>query len=77
VGPILLITGRPGVGKTTLIRALARVLGEQAGGFYTEEIRGPQGRLGFRLVTLDGRAGPVAALRRAALLRAEPWGRRS
>ncbi|SNB65416.1 NTPase [Thermoflexus hugenholtzii] len=60
MGSILLITGRPGVGKTTLIQALARALGEQAGGFYTEEIRGPQGRLGFRLVTLDGRVAVFA-----------------
>lgn len=36
---ILLITGRPGVGKTTLIRRLAETLGDRAGGFYTEEIR--------------------------------------
>jgi len=60
MGAILLITGRPGVGKTTLIRRVAEALGDRAGGFYTEEIRGPQGRLGFRLVTLDGRSAPFA-----------------
>ncbi|WP_376788743.1 NTPase [Thermoflexus sp.] len=60
MGSVLLITGRPGVGKTTLIRQVAEALGDRAGGFYTEEIRGPQGRLGFRLVTLDGRAAPFA-----------------
>jgi len=48
----LLITGRPGVGKTTVIKQVAKTLGERAGGFYTEEIRGPGGRKGFRLVTL-------------------------
>ena len=48
----LLITGRPGVGKTTVIHKLAASLGQRAGGFYTEEIRGPGGRKGFRLVTL-------------------------
>ncbi|MDR5695885.1 MAG: NTPase [Armatimonadota bacterium] len=57
---ILLISGRPGVGKTTLIRRLAEALGEQAGGFYTEEIRGPEGRLGFRLITLEGKEATFA-----------------
>ncbi len=60
MGPILLITGRPGVGKTTLIRRIAEGLGKRAGGFYTEEIRGPHGRFGFRLVTLDGQAAVFA-----------------
>lgn len=52
-----LITGLPGVGKTTLIRDLARRLTDfQPAGFYTEEIRNDQGiREGFRLVTLSGR----------------------
>jgi nucleoside-triphosphatase len=48
----LLITGRPGVGKTTVILKIAALLGQRAGGFYTHEIRGPGGRKGFRLVTL-------------------------
>ncbi len=60
MGPVLLLTGRPGVGKTTWIRQVAEALGPRAGGFYTEEIRGPQGRLGFRLVTLDGQAETFA-----------------
>lgn len=60
MGPILLLTGRPGVGKTTLLRRVAEALGDRAGGFYTEEIRGPRGRSGFRLVTLDGRSAVFA-----------------
>ena len=48
----MLITGRPGVGKTTAIKQVAAALGQRAGGFYTEEICGPGGRKGFRLVTL-------------------------
>jgi nucleoside-triphosphatase len=54
MGRALLLTGRPGVGKTTVIQAVAEALGDRAGGFYTEEIRGTGRRTGFRLVTLDG-----------------------
>lgn len=52
----ILITGRPRVGKTTLIRHCAKMLGAGAGGFYTEEIKGEgvKGRRGFKLTTLDG-----------------------
>ncbi|HSB43868.1 MAG TPA: nucleoside-triphosphatase [Nitrospira sp.] len=54
--PHILITGTPGVGKTTLTRELARQLADHhPAGFYTEEIRDAQGtREGFRLVTLCG-----------------------
>ena len=55
----ILLTGRPGVGKTTVVM---RVVGELRGrvpvsGFYTEEIRSGGVRKGFRVVTLDGREG--------------------
>jgi nucleoside-triphosphatase len=60
VGRTLLLTGHPGVGKTTVLRKVAGVLGRRAGGFYTEEIRGPGGRKGFRVVTLDGREAVMA-----------------
>lgn len=61
MGRTLLLTGRPGVGKTTVIKTVAERLGERAGGFYTEEIRGPGGRRqGFRLVTLDGNEAVMA-----------------
>jgi nucleoside-triphosphatase len=55
--PHILITGLPGVGKTTLIRELAKCLANyHPAGFYTEEIRDKQGtREGFHLVTLSGR----------------------
>ncbi|MGI5861046.1 MAG: nucleoside-triphosphatase [Myxococcales bacterium] len=61
--PKLLVTGAPGVGKTTLIRAVVRELaGLKLSGFYTEELRGPRGRTGFRVVTLDGKEGPLATV---------------
>ncbi|OGO53291.1 MAG: hypothetical protein A2148_09220 [Chloroflexi bacterium RBG_16_68_14] len=50
----ILITGRPGSGKTTLVRRVLETLDMPAGGFYTRETRGPDGRrTGFELVTLD------------------------
>ena len=50
------VTGQPGVGKTTLVRAAVRSAGLEAGGFYTEERRSAGGnRLGFDVV--DARTG--------------------
>ena len=60
MGRTLLLTGRPGIGKTTVIKAVAEVLGNRAGGFTTEEMHGPGGRAGFRLATLDGQAAVMA-----------------
>ena len=57
---VYLLTGRPGTGKTSLIRqAMAEIKGK-AGGFYTEEIRSQGIRQGFRLVTLDGQSAILA-----------------
>jgi len=57
------LTGNPGVGKTTLIRAvLERLEGVMCAGFYTEEIRRSGQRTGFRIVTLDGQKGALASL---------------
>lgn len=51
----LLLSGAPGVGKTTLILRVAEGLGERrVGGFVTKEIRGSSGRLGFRAITFAG-----------------------
>ena len=51
---VYLLTGRPGTGKTSLIKQVAAQMKGKAGGFYTEEIRSQGEREGFRLVTLDG-----------------------
>ena len=60
MGRTLLLTGMPGIGKTTIVKAVAEALGDRAGGFYTAEMRGPGGRKGFRLVTLAGREAVMA-----------------
>jgi nucleoside-triphosphatase len=52
----ILITGLPGVGKTTLIvKLVTRLKALKPTGFYTAEIRERGERVGFELVGLDGR----------------------
>ena len=59
--PVLLLTGRPGVGKTTIIRAVAQRLADtRPAGFYTEEVRAGRARRGFRLVTFEGETAIMA-----------------
>jgi nucleoside-triphosphatase len=57
----LLLTGVPGVGKTTVIRRVAAGLsGWRVRGFTTEEIRVGGRRAGFGLETLDGQSATLA-----------------
>ena len=57
----LLITGLPGVGKTTLIRKVCEALKDfHPVGFYTEEIRESGERRGFQLISLGGERGLLA-----------------
>jgi nucleoside-triphosphatase len=54
----LLITGLPGLGKTTLIRKLSELLKNlHPVGFFTEEIREEGVRKGFELISLNGTRG--------------------
>ena len=54
----ILITGLPGVGKTTLVKKLVEELKQfHPVGFYTEEIKEEGTRKGFALISLDGRRG--------------------
>lgn len=64
----ILLTGLPGVGKTTVIQKVLSSSEMSAGGFYTQEMR-EQGlrqglwqghRIGFSLHTLDGKQGVLA-----------------
>ena len=57
----ILLTGPPGCGKTTVAGKVADILRNGASGFYTEEIRdAKKRRIGFRVVTLDGKRGELA-----------------
>uniref|UniRef100_A0A1B0DLU9 Uncharacterized protein n=1 Tax=Phlebotomus papatasi TaxID=29031 RepID=A0A1B0DLU9_PHLPP len=61
---LILITGVPGVGKTTIFKKIAddlKTYKVPLTGFYTEEVRnGLGGRVGFDLITFDGVRGPLA-----------------
>lgn len=61
----LLLTGSPGIGKTTVIRATLRSLGGlKCAGFYTEERRHSGQRIAFKIITLDGQEGTLASIGR-------------
>jgi nucleoside-triphosphatase THEP1 len=53
----VLLTGPPGCGKTSLVeRVVERVRGRaRLAGFFTSEVREGGGRVGFDVVTVDGR----------------------
>ncbi|MFQ6082393.1 MAG: NTPase [Candidatus Aminicenantia bacterium] len=51
----LLVTGRPGCGKTTLIRKIIELFPEKCGGFFTQEIRDKGTRKGFKIQSIQGK----------------------
>ncbi|WVZ11791.1 hypothetical protein V8G54_016321 [Vigna mungo] len=65
-GKCFLVTGPPGVGKSTLIMRVLESLRLNSSiklqGFYTREVRHAGQRVGFEVVTLDGRIAPLASL---------------
>jgi nucleoside-triphosphatase len=59
--PRILLTGRPGCGKTTVVKRAVELVGvERCAGFYTEEVRDRGRRVGFDVVTLGGERGRLA-----------------
>eukprot|EP00116_Pleurobrachia_bachei_P011656 sb/3471918/ len=47
------LTGKPGVGKTTLVKHLLEIIpAGSVSGFFTEEVRGEGGRIGFDVVSV-------------------------
>ena len=56
----ILICGPPGVGKTTLVKKILKNINLRAGGFYTEEIKENNRRVGFKIISLDNQEGILA-----------------
>ena len=71
---VYLLTGRPGTGKTRLIKEAIAGMGSKAGGFYTEEIRSGGVRRGFKLVTLDGQSAILAHVKIHSPYRVSKYG---
>jgi len=70
----LLLTGPPGVGKTTVIHTVLSGIKIKAGGFYTHEMREGGRRVGFALKTLDGEQGVLAHIDYQGRLRVGRYG---
>ena len=57
----ILLTGRPGIGKSTVIRSVIEKLGpDRVGGFWSSEIREKSRRVGFSLESVAGERGILA-----------------
>ena len=75
LGPRRLIAGAPGVGKTTVARAVVerlRTAGAATGGFVTDELLAAGRRVGFEVRVLGG---PTATIARAGMPAAVQVGR--
>ncbi len=51
----ILLTGIPRIGKTTIIHKIISGIKRGCAGFYTEEMREGNQRVGFKLVTIDNK----------------------
>lgn len=54
MGDVILLTGEPRVGKTTVIQKIIENLDCEFSGFYTQEIREGNERTGFKIITFQG-----------------------
>lgn len=72
----LLLTGAPGCGKTTLVRCVIEQLHDlRLAGFYTQELRGEDGRrIGFQVIGVNGRSTTLASVRSKSKMRVGKYG---
>ena len=69
----ILITGKPGVGKTTLIHTVVKKY-SNVSGFFTREIREGRQRVGFAIETMDGKKGVLAHITIESPFRVSKYG---
>ncbi len=74
---IFLVTGRPGIGKTTLVRKVAEALYDKyiIKGFITQEVREQGVRVGFKIMTIErvlGKNGKEDWLAHVSLFKGNP-----
>jgi nucleoside-triphosphatase len=75
IATVHLLTGRPGIGKTTAVQRLAELLaGRRIAGFITEEVRVGGTRRGFRIATFDDREGILADVELRSRWRVSKYG---
>ena len=56
----IFVTGRPGIGKTTVIQRALKRISTRLNGFYTQEIREDGKRMGFEIRDLEGNSAVMA-----------------
>ncbi|GAF96494.1 unnamed protein product, partial [marine sediment metagenome] len=70
----LIITGTPGVGKTTLVRDAVFPFKSLVAGFITEELKSGYAREGFVIRSMDGGYGLFASKKMASAVRLNKYG---
>jgi len=58
--PVTLLTGKPHIGKSTVIQKIVELAASSSGGFYTREVHANGQRTGFEIITLGGQSALLA-----------------
>jgi nucleoside-triphosphatase THEP1 len=69
----IVLTGIPGIGKTTVVEQLADLLRGRAGGFVTREVREGGRRTGFIIMPLEGETAMLATRHEKGSPRVGPY----
>lgn len=71
----LFLTAKPRTGKSTAIKKIVSEIGkDKCVGFITEEIKEEGKRVGFKIITMDGREGVLASITTISDVRLSRYG---